>query len=377
MTDMNVARMVAIGAPLEVGTADVPEPGPKEVRVKVAACGLVPNSWNVVNGKTPFSLPAMPYVFGLDAAGTVDAVGEHVLNLSVGDRVWIDPLLVCGTCDACRSGRGGCPFATMRGYMGTSPRSSEIIDQWRDGGLAQYTIAPDEKIHLLPDSLDFLTASRLGYLGTSYNGLMAARFAPGKAVLINGVTGTLGVAAVAIALALGATRILGIGRNRERLELLRRLAPERIDVLSSEDDTDPTAWVRERTAGLGVDVLYDCLGVGGDANSTDELVATVRPSGSVALAAGGAVGDITRSYSEAMAASTPIVGTGFATRAEMYDLLALLGSGVIDLSFLQHRTFTLDEVDDALAFVGDRPGGHVTVSVLPNGPLDGTREDAR
>ncbi|NQX03326.1 hypothetical protein HQQ82_00755 [Rathayibacter sp. VKM Ac-2856] len=49
---------------------------------------------------------------------------------------------------------------------------------------------------------------------------------------------------------------------------------------------------------------------------------------------------------------------------------------VIDLSFLQHRTFALDEVNDALAFVGDRPGGHVTVSVLPNGPLDSIGEDA-
>lgn len=369
MSTMKVARMVGINEPFEVGTADVPKPGRHEVRVKVAACGLVPNSYNVVTGKTPFALPDMPYIFGLDTAGEIDAVGEDVLNLSVGDRVWIDPVFVCGTCDACRSQRGGCPFATMRGYMGTSPRSAEIINQWRDGGMAEYTVAPADKIALLPDSLDYLTASRLGYIGTSFNGLKTAELTPGQTVLINGVTGTLGVAAVAIALGLGATKILGIGRNKERLDIVKQLNPERIEVLSTEDDIDPTTWVKEHTNDLGVDVFYDCLGVGGDANSTNDLVKTVKPGGHVSLAAGGAEGDITRSYAEAMAQNVPILGTGFASRGQMYDLLNLIHAGVIDLSFLTHKTFDLDDVNDALAYIGDRPGGNVTVSVLPNGPI--------
>lgn len=370
MPDMKVARMVGVDEPLELGTAQVPVPGAKEVRVKVAACGLVPNSYNVITGKTPFALPEMPYVFGLDAVGTIDAVGDHVLNLKVGDRVWVDPVFVCNTCDACRSGRGGCPFATMRGYMGTGARSSEIINQWRDGGFAEYTVAPDDKITPLPDSLDFLTASRLGYIGTSYNGLMAAGLTAGRTLLINGVTGTLGMSAVAIALGLGATKILGIGRNPERLHIVKNLAPERIEVLSSHEERDPSEWVREQVNGLGVDAFYDCLGVGGDANSTDELIKTVRPSGRIALAAGGAEGDIRQSYSEAMSRSSPILGTGFATRGQMYDLLNLIANGVVDLSFLTHRTFALNKVNDALRVVGERPGGHVTVSVLPNGPIN-------
>ncbi|MHA7277169.1 alcohol dehydrogenase catalytic domain-containing protein [Arthrobacter sp. Hz1] len=367
---MRVARRVGVNEPFEIGGAPVPAPGQKEVRVKVGACGLVPNSYNVVTGKTPFVFPDMPYIFGLDVAGTIDAVGDCVLNLRVGDRVWIDPVFVCNTCDACRSGRGGCPFTTMRGYMGTSPRSAEIINQWRDGGLAEYTIASDDKISLLPDALGFLTASRLGYIGTSYNGLMAAGLSAGESLLINGATGTLGMAAVSIALGLGATKILAIGRNQERLDLVKSLAPDRIDTLSINDNTDPSMWVKYQTNGVGVDVFYDCLGVGGDANSTNALIKTVRPLGRTALAAGGAEGDITRSYSEAMAQSSPILGTGFATRAQMYDLLNLIASGIIDLSYLTHRTFALEDVNEALRFVGDRTGGHVTVSVLPNGPLD-------
>lgn len=105
MPEIRVARLVSVGQPLEVGTMEKPVPGPKDVLVKVEACSLVPNSYNVVTGKAELSLPPLPCVFGLDAAGTIEAVGNHVLNLRVGDRVYVDPFLTCGTCHQCRRGR--------------------------------------------------------------------------------------------------------------------------------------------------------------------------------------------------------------------------------------------------------------------------------
>jgi threonine dehydrogenase-like Zn-dependent dehydrogenase len=107
MTKINVARLVEVGRPLEVGTADKPTPGPHDVLVKVEACCLVPNSHNLVTtggGSDVFSLPKMPAVFGLDAAGVVEAVGDRVFGLKPGDRVYVDPRLVCGTCHHCRRG---------------------------------------------------------------------------------------------------------------------------------------------------------------------------------------------------------------------------------------------------------------------------------
>jgi alcohol dehydrogenase len=100
-----VARLVKVGEPLELGTVQKPQPGPTDVLVKVEACSLVPNSKNLVTNKARLPLPNLPCIFGLDAAGTIESVGEHVLNLKVGDRVYVDPFLTCRSCHFCRKGK--------------------------------------------------------------------------------------------------------------------------------------------------------------------------------------------------------------------------------------------------------------------------------
>lgn len=104
--NITVARIVEFGKPLQVGKTAKPIPGLNDVLVKVEACCLVPNSHNLVTtgGAEGFTLPTLPCVFGLDAAGVVEAVGERVFGLKPGDRVYVDPLLTCGTCHYCRKG---------------------------------------------------------------------------------------------------------------------------------------------------------------------------------------------------------------------------------------------------------------------------------
>jgi alcohol dehydrogenase len=141
------------------------------------------------------------------------------------------------------------------------------------GALSQYLLSPTSKVVVLPDLLDLLTAARLGYIGTSFGGLKKGNVGPGTTLLVNGATGTLGLAAVAIALGFGAVKIIGIERNKERLAKLEEMSPikGRIVTRSSEDEDDLVEWVKERTGGVGVDALYDCLGVGGQANTTQDL----------------------------------------------------------------------------------------------------------
>lgn len=106
MTVMKVAQVVESNKPLITTTLEVPTPGPRDVLVKVEACCLVPNSVNVINMQPNdrFTLPEKPFVSGLDAAGVVAAVGNNVFGLKVGDRVYVDPWLTCGTCPFCRQG---------------------------------------------------------------------------------------------------------------------------------------------------------------------------------------------------------------------------------------------------------------------------------
>jgi threonine dehydrogenase-like Zn-dependent dehydrogenase len=276
-------------------------------------------------------------------------VGSHGLSL---------PMLTTGRRDLC-------PAGALRGYFAMSEQGVRTLERYPIGGFSEYVLSPDANISVIPQSIDLDTAARFGYIGTSYGALKLAGVGAASTVLINGVTGTLGYAAVAIALGLGATKILGIGRNPERLEDVNSMSNKRVEVASSEEEKDIPAWVKSRTGGLGPDVMIDCLGVGGSADTTKQLIKCVKTGGKAILVAGGAEGDVNQSYMEAMSRSVSIVGSTWFTTGEMDDLVALVDAGVIDFSFLEHKRFSLDDVNEAIAFVGDRPGGAVNVVVKP------------
>lgn len=242
-----------------------------------------------------------------------------------------------------------------------------MLTHYPVGGLSEYLISPDTNLALLPSSIDFATASRFGYIGTSFGGLKKAQIGPGKVLLINGVTGTLGYAAVAIALGLGCTRILGIGRNKERLAELEGLSSNgRVRTISSDDGPDVVAWIQQQTDGLGPDALYDCLGNGGDANATSALIGTVKRGGRAVLAAGGTEGQIAQTYLETMSRDVAVLGTLWFTSGEVDELISLIDAGVVDFSFLRPKFFTLEKVNEAFKFVGSRPGGATNVVVQPS-----------
>jgi len=250
--------------------------------------------------------------------------------------------------------------------MNDHPNSRKLLASYPIGGLSEYVLAPDTNLVVLPESIDVNLASRFGYIGTSFAALKRVNTGPGKTLLINGVTGTLGYAAVAIALGLGCTKILGIGRNKERLAEVEGMGNgKRVFTRSSEDKGDIADWIKEKTNGLGPDVLYDCLGVGGDANGTMKLISTVKVGGQAILAAGGAEGDLSQSYKDAMEHTVAITGSMWFSGDHVEELVDLIDAGVIDFSFLKHKFFPLKEVNEAFKFVGDRPGGAVNVVVQP------------
>lgn len=259
-----------------------------------------------------------------------------------------------------------CENNCFRGYFPIHPGGAHALKRYPIGGLSEYVISPDANVAVLPQSIDLPTASRLGYIGTSFGGLKKAQIGPGKTLLINGVTGTLGYAAVAIGLGLGCTKILGIGRNKERLAEVERLCKNGRVVVRSSEDGNLEDWIMQHTGGQGPDALYDCLGVGGDANGTSDLMRTVKPGGRVVLAAGSAEGTIKIEYRDAFQRDVAVVGTLWFSTAELEEMISLVHAGVIDLSYLKHRFFALSDVNAAFEAIGDRPGGAVNVVVQPH-----------
>ena len=172
---MRAARLHTPGQPMQIDTVDRPALHPSDVLVEVKACGVIPNMNSIFSGTLWNRLPPLPAIVGLDAAGVVSEVGSEVDDVAVGDRVYVNPLLACGTCHYCRTQTGIlCDVAAFQGYFGFFPKSEKLLRRYPYGGFSEFmTASPDRLVHL-PAAVSFDQAARFGYLGTSFSGLRGA-----------------------------------------------------------------------------------------------------------------------------------------------------------------------------------------------------------
>jgi alcohol dehydrogenase len=352
---------------------EVPEPRPTDVLVEVKACGVVPNLARVVSNffgsLTPDNkmMPPLPAIFGLDPAGVVAKVGEQVWAVRPGDRVYVNPARSCGSCKMCRSGQPlDCPSFTLQGYFG---RSQDIMRAYPYGGLAQFITAPVTALVKLPDTLRFEAAARLGYFGTAYSAMGKLGVGPGQSLLINGISGQLGLNAAQLALAMGATTILGTGRNAALLERVKALAPGRIEVFAVPDAAagaaDPlVAWVRKATDGYGVDAMIDCLPPGAPASAMMRALFCLRRGGR-AVNVGAVLEPLPVNAFWMMTNRIGLQGSVWFTTGEGEDMAAMAAAGTLDLSILEHRVSPLSKVNEVLAGMDDRDGGFTNFVIDP------------
>ncbi len=309
-------------------------------------------------------LPALPAIYGLDSAGVVSKVGDRVRSdIKVGDRVYVNPGLSCGSCQACRRGDPiNCTAYTFQGYFGFGPGSQQLFEDYPYAGFGQYMTAPVANLVKLPDSISFEQAARFGYLGTSYSALRKAQFAAGQTVLIDGGTGTLGLGAVILALALGAARIFATGRNTGLLEKLQALDPKRIVPIALGER--PTAEiVMEATGGYGVDILIEALGPNAPVSSVLDSFNALRRGGK-AINIGGVADPIPLEPFPLMCLQKSYIGSLWFTTAEGQDMAAMAHAGTLNLGVFEHEKFALDQVNEALDAVEERGGGFTNVVIM-------------
>lgn len=204
---MRVVQVPAPGAPFELVERPIPEPGAREVRIKVEACGICHSDSFTVQGAWPgINYPRVP---GHEIAGRIDAIGPGVTTWKVGRRVgvgWFGGN--CGVCPACR--RGDFIHCAVLKVPGIS----------YDGGYAEYMIAPIEALASIPDELSAVEAGPLLCAGiTTFNALRNSGARAGDLVAILGIGG-LGHLAVQFARRMGFhTVAIARGKDKEKLAL--------------------------------------------------------------------------------------------------------------------------------------------------------------
>lgn len=364
---MRAARMHNVGEPMRLESVPVPQCGPNDVRIAIHAVNIVPNLANILNNWPTWfphhPLPTLPAIFGLDPAGVVEAVGDAVEGFEVGDRVYVSPGRHCGSCRACHNGNvTSCASYAYSGYFGFSPSAVRVLDRYQ-GGLAEYMVAPAYALVKIPDDLSFPAAARFGYLGTMYSALRKADITPGTSVLVNGITGTLGIGAALLAPALGLTDLYGAGRNRQLLERVDKLAPGRFH-LHSLDDGDVDEWIRNETGGYGVDMYIDALGPGAP-HETFRSGMRALARGGTAINIGAIRGDVPIDVHWMMAQRQRLIGSGWFTSGEGQQMAHLVATGLLDLGSLEHHVFPLEQVNDAIGGVVERNGGFSNFVISP------------
>jgi threonine dehydrogenase-like Zn-dependent dehydrogenase len=193
---------------------------------------------------------------------------------------------------------------------------------------------------------------------------------PGQTFLVNGISGTLGLNAAMLALAMGATKILGTGRNATLLNRVKALSPQRIEVFAIDEiapvgPADPlVAWAKSMTESYGVDSSLDCLPPGASAAALMRALFTLRRGGRAANI-GAVMETLPMNAFWLMTNRIGLEGSVWFTTGEGEEMAAMAAARTLDLSPLEHRIFPLSQVNEALAAMDHRNGGFTNFIVDP------------
>ncbi len=246
----------AKGAPVEVTTIVVPDPGPGEALVRIQACGVCHTDLHYREGGINDDFP---FLLGHEAAGIVEEVGAGVTDLQPGDFVVLNWRAVCGNCRACRRGRPWYCFSThnaaqkMRLADGT-----ELAPALGIGAFAEKTLVHAGQCSVVdprarPAAVGLLGCGVMAGIGAALNTGGVGR---GDSVAVIGCGG-VGDGAIAGAALGGATTIIAVDTDQRKLEWARRFgATHTIDARES----DPVEEIRRLTGGNGADVVIEAVG---------------------------------------------------------------------------------------------------------------------
>jgi NADPH:quinone reductase-like Zn-dependent oxidoreductase len=245
---MKALTLMGLGGLEHIAVGEIPKPpppGPGQVMVRIHSAALNRLDLFVANG-LPGSRLEFPHVVGCDGAGVVDSVGPGVSAVGPGDRVMINPGIFCGHCPACASGEESL-CATFR-----------VLGEHQGGTAAEYVVLPAENLALVPAAMpwDRAAAFSLATL-TAWRMLVTrAQLAGSETVLIWGIGGGVAMAALQVAVMLGARTIVTSGSDAKLPVAVREGAAHVINHSSA----DVPAEVRRITDGLGADVVVDSVG---------------------------------------------------------------------------------------------------------------------
>jgi threonine dehydrogenase-like Zn-dependent dehydrogenase len=306
--------------------------GDGDARVRVRAAGICATDLHILSGRIKFE--KAPRILGHEISGTVESVGKAAASAWVAKNVVVDPVIGCGLCSWCRSGRkllcrGGGELGTTGG----------------DGGYAEYVTVPAANLYALPECLSFEEGVLIEPLNCTYGAFVRARPRPGESVLIFG-SGPAGLLFVELARACGCAPILLVGGGAPRLELGRKRGATEV---WNYQDGNLADRVIHATSGEGPDIAIEASG--SDA-AVMHAFDWVRRGGRVVLYG---ISGASRSNipSDLIVTKDLTVVSGIGSPLLWDEVIRLAGAGKLDLLSLVTHRFPLEDFERALTVAAD------------------------
>src|SRR5262245_30613092 len=277
-----------------LSVADIADPAllPSSAVIEVLACFISRSIAATIDAPMGI-LPPFPFVPGMNTVGRVIAIADDVAGLSPGDLVYCDHWYQSHTASSV-------PDHCFLGRYGMGPGAGRHLERWRNGGFAEQMVLPAECMTPLGDAARRATPAqlcRLGWFGTAYGAFVKAELKPAETVVVVGASGMVGSSGILIALAMGAARIVALGRNREKLDAIARLNPRIVPVVTDEAGFDSSA-IRAATGGQGANVVLDAVGSGAAPDTTIAAIGALAFGGRAVLVGVGLSGALALDYTK-------------------------------------------------------------------------------
>ncbi|MFC5994356.1 alcohol dehydrogenase catalytic domain-containing protein [Pseudonocardia hispaniensis] len=342
---VKAAVLLEHGRPLQVCEIVLPEPGPGQVRVRLAAAGVCHSDLSLAEGRLRQPVPA---VLGHEGTGVVVSVGDGVCRVSVGDMVLLNWSPSCGRCWFCGQGE---PYLCERGGEAADEPYAALADGTPlypglgTGAFAEETVVDERAVVPLPAGVDPEQVAVVGCAVLTGAGAVfrTADVHAGQSVAVIGLGG-IGLSVVQAARIRGAHPIIGVDTSAAKEDLAR--AHGVTEFLVADDAT--AAAIRQRTGGRGADHTFDCVG---GAVTTRTAWSAARRGGHVTVVGvGGRDSTVEFSALELFWFGRTLHGCVYGSSdpdVDVPQLLTLARDGRLDLAALATSTTDLSGINDA------------------------------
>lgn len=330
---MKAAVLTELKSPLVIEDVPIPEFGSKDVLMRVKQCGICVTDVHISSGARPVG--QLPFIMGHEGVGIVEEVGNEVTQFIKGERVVMDPLVSCGMCGNCSTGRDN--LCERRLLIGISPGVQGVY--------AEYGVIPERNIFNLPEEIKYSDGVLItSGLASSFHGVRRADFKASETACIYGL-GALGKLLVLVLKAFGASLIIGVVRREKSLKDIENFG---VDYVINSSEQDPVEQIKKLTGGKGADVGFEATG---NHEAILQAIASTRAGGRTCIL-GVPFYHVTMDFKDDLGffheiceKEATIINSWGYLRQEFPMMVKMVQKGLIDFSPCRTKIIPIEEVN--------------------------------